>query len=103
MLEISWMDMATDEEVLERMAEKRTLWSVIKKRRNEWIGRVMRHGGLLGLTIEGCVEGKNCRGRPRMEYIQQIMMDQGCKSYEETKRKASNREEWRIATNQSKD
>jgi len=30
----------------------------------------MRHGGLLGLTIEGCVEGKNSRGRPRMEYMQ---------------------------------
>lgn len=50
----------------------------------------MRHGGLLGFVIEGCVEGKNSRGMPRMEYMQ----DQGCDSYEETKRKVSNREEW---------
>jgi hypothetical protein len=49
------------------------------------------------------VEGKNARGRPRMEYMQQIIEDQGCTSYKETKRKASNREEWRIATNQSQD
>jgi len=46
----------------------------------------MKHGGLLGLIIKGCVEGKNCRGRPQMEYIQQLIMkDQRCKSYEETK------------------
>lgn len=38
-----------------------------------------------------------------MEYMQQIIKDQGCYSYEETKRIASNREEWRIATNQSQD
>jgi len=42
-------------------------------------------------------------GRLRMEYMQQIIEDQGCTSYKETKRKASNREEWRIATNQSQD
>lgn len=41
--------------------------------------------------IEGCVEGKNSRGRPpRMEYMRQITKDQGCNSYEETKIKASN-------------
>lgn len=63
----------------------------------------MRHGGLLALILEGCVEGKNSRGRPQMEYTQQIIKDQGCNSYEETKRKASNRDEWRISTNQSQD
>ena len=50
--------MVSNEEVLERMSVRRTLWSSIKKRRNEWIGHVLRHGGLLGLIIEGCVEGK---------------------------------------------
>jgi len=59
--------MITNEEVLERMAEKRCLWSIIKKMRIEWIGHVMRHDGLLGLSIEGCVEGKNSMGRPRMK------------------------------------
>ncbi|KAF0764794.1 craniofacial development protein 2-like [Aphis craccivora] len=39
------------------------------------IGHVMRRGGLLGSIIEECVEGKNSRRRPRMEYIQQIMKD----------------------------
>ncbi|KAL4084163.1 hypothetical protein QTP88_027996 [Uroleucon formosanum] len=83
MLKISWTDMVSNEEVLERMSVRRTLWS--------------------RLIIEGCVEGKNARGRPRMEYMQQIIEDQGCTSYKVTNRKASNREEWRIATNQSQD
>jgi len=61
--------------------------------------------GLLGLIIKGCVEGKNARGRPRMKYntMQQIIKDQVCNFYEETKRKASNREEWIIASNQSQE
>jgi len=45
-------------------------------------GHVLRHGGLLGLIIEG----KSTRGRPRMEYIQQIINDQGYNSYKETNR-----------------
>lgn len=62
----------------------------------------MAHGGLLGLTIEGCVEGDNSRGRPRMEYImQQVVKNQERNSYGETEGKASNKEEWRIATNHS--
>lgn len=35
--------------------------------RNEWVGHVLRHGGLLGLIIEGYVEGKNAKGRPWKE------------------------------------
>jgi len=69
MPEISWTDMITNEEVLVRISEKRVLWNSIKKRRNEWIGYVLRHDGSLGLIIEGCVEGKNYKGRPRLEYI----------------------------------
>lgn len=38
MLTISWTGMITNEEVLGRMSEKRTLWNNIKKKRNEWIG-----------------------------------------------------------------
>jgi len=69
MLKINWTGTVTNKEVLERMAERRTPWNSIKKWRNEWIGHVLRHGELLGLIIEGCVEGKNARGRPQMEYM----------------------------------
>lgn len=63
----------------------------------------MWHGGLLGLIIEGCVKGKNARGRPQMECMQQIIKGKGSNSYKEAKRKASNREEWIITTNQSQE
>jgi len=46
MFKISWTGMVTNKEVLERMAERKTVWNSIKKRRNECIGRVLRHGGL---------------------------------------------------------
>jgi len=67
--------MITNEEVLKRISDKSVLWISIKKRRNKWIGHVLWHGGLLGLIIEGWVEGKNYEGRPRLEYIQQIMRE----------------------------
>lgn len=41
------------------------------------------------------MEGKDHRGTPILEYIQQIIKDQGCDSYGEMKRKADNREEWK--------
>lgn len=70
MLKISWTDMVTNEEVLERMCERITLGNSNKKRAKEWIGHVLRHGGLLGLIIEDCVDGKNAKERPRMKFIQ---------------------------------
>lgn len=69
-------NMVTNKEVLEKMAERRNLCS-IKKRRNGRIGHVMRHSGLLKLILEGFIEGKNARGRPPKKYIQQIIKDQG--------------------------
>jgi len=58
---------------------------------------------LLKLIIERRVEEKNRKSRPRLEFIQQIIKDQGCDSYVEMKRKADKREEWKMATNQSMD
>jgi len=53
------------------------------------------------LIIEGRVKGKNCRGRPRLEFIQQIRKDQGGGSYVEIKRKKYKREVRKMAANQS--
>jgi len=97
------MDRITNEEVLERTTGGKLIWRNIVKRRNEWIGHIMRHEGLLKLIIEGSIEGKNHRGRSKLEYIQQIINDQGCNSYVEMKRKAEDREGWKMAANQSAD
>jgi len=92
MLRISWMDRVTNEEVLARITEGKLIWKNIFRRRNEWIAHIMRHEGLLKLIIEGSIEGKNHRGRPRLEYIQQIK-DQRCNSYVEINGKADDKEE----------
>jgi len=87
---ISWTDRITNEEVLERVSESKSIWkSVLQKRRNELIGRTLRHDGLLLLILEGIIDGKNRRGRPRLQHISQIIEDQGYNSYEELKRNAS--------------
>lgn len=96
MQKISWTDRITNEEVLEKVSERKSMWKSIQKRRNELIGHILRHDGLLLLILEGVIDGKNHRGRPRLQYISQIMEDQGCNSYQELKRKASDREAWKL-------
>lgn len=66
------------------------------KKAKELIGHILWHDGLLGLILEGIINGKIHRGRPRLQYISQIIEDQGCNSYQELKRKASDREAWEL-------
>lgn len=41
------MDRETNAEVLEIISEGKLLWKNIVRRRNEWIGLIMKHEGLL--------------------------------------------------------
>ena len=101
MLKIPWTARMTNEEVLQRAEEAPVLWKTVKKRRDIWMGHILRHESLLHTIMEGLVEGKRARGRPRRKYISQIMQDLGCGSFTELKRLADNRTEWRTAANQS--
>ena len=62
MRNIKWMDEITNEEVLWRIEEKRTLWKSLKKRRGWMMGHThtLRHGGWLrgGDILEGEVGKK---------------------------------------------
>ena len=82
------MDKRTNEQVLSSMNEKRSLIKTIWDRKKNWIGHVVRGDGLMKLVLEGRMEGKRPKGRPRM-----VMID---KTYGDMKRKAENRESWRI-------
>ncbi|KAI5739063.1 hypothetical protein M8J77_014529 [Diaphorina citri] len=94
-LKIVWSDRVTNEEVLERVKERRQVMNNISARRAKWIGHNLRHEGMLLTLIEGMVEGTNQRGRPRKEYIRDVETDMGCQTYMELKRLAQNRNEWR--------
>ena len=63
----------------------------------------MRHDGLMKTIIEGQVNGKRGKGRPRMGYIGYIIKEVGDKKYVNMKRLTDRRAEWRAASNQSSD
>lgn len=58
MQKISWTDRITNESVLDKILDKRSLWKSIKKERIDYIGHVLRHRGLLEFILEGMVDGK---------------------------------------------
>jgi len=91
----------TNEEVFTRAEERRCFMKSLKKRRIKLIGHTLRHNSSLNRIMEGVLEGKNVVGRPPLDYLQQIMRNVNVPHYRQMKRKAENREERRVATNQS--
>jgi len=89
---VSWMDKITNEEILNKVGEKRQLISVIRIRQKNWIGHVLRDEGLLGEVMEGRMEGKRLRGRLQKGMLDELLVES---SYGNMKRKVENRDEWR--------
>src|SRR6476619_5983940 len=85
---VSWIDKRTNEQVLSSTDEKRSLIKTIWDRKKNWIGHVVRGDCLMKLVLEGRMEGKRSRGRPRMGMIHDVLDD----AYGDMKRKAENRE-----------
>ena len=76
-----------------RVGEKRiTLELRKRKRKRNWLGHWLRRDCLLKDDLEGMVNGKKVRGRRRYQMIN--IMINGL--YEDTKRKAEKRVEWRM-------
>src|SRR6476469_9455505 len=86
------MDKRTNELVLSSMNEKRSLVKTIWDRKKNWIGRVVRGDGVMKLVLEGRMERKRQRGRPRMDMIDDVLDE----TYRDMKRKAENRESRRV-------
>ena len=89
---ISWEDKKKNEEVLDAIGEERSLVEAVVKRKKNWIGHIVRGEGLLKLALEGRMEGKRQRGRPRLGMIDDLKEG----SYESMKRRAEDRERWRV-------
>ena len=89
---VSWMDNTTNEQVLSSMNEKRSLIKTIWDRKRNWIGHVVR--GRWSNEIGARRENgrKETKGRPRMGMIDDVLDE----TYGDMKRKAENRENWRI-------
>uniref|UniRef100_A0A8D8R613 Craniofacial development protein 2 n=1 Tax=Cacopsylla melanoneura TaxID=428564 RepID=A0A8D8R613_9HEMI len=102
-LRITWCDKITNEEVLRRIKEKRQVIINLEIRRAAWIGHILRHEGLLHTLIEGAIEGRNQRGRPRQEYLDHLKKDMGCRTYEELKEMAEDRFRWKRKVDKLRD
>jgi hypothetical protein len=83
MLKIKWMDKIRNDEVYRRIDEEWTLWNNIGKRRTRWIVHTLRHNGFVKNIIDGKIEGKVPRGRPRDKYMGQVKKKVHCKKYQE--------------------
>ena len=90
---VKWTDKVRNEAVLKRVGEKRSILETIKKRKRNWLGHCLRRNCLLRDALEGMVEGRKVRGRKRYQLMDDIKLTG---SYAITKRKAENRESWRL-------
>src|SRR5437870_7412619 len=88
---VSWEDKMSNGEILEAVVERWRIVETIVRRNKNWIGHVVRGDGLLKLVLEGRMENKRVRGRPRVGMIDDLMEG----SYVSMKRRAESREEWR--------
>jgi len=76
--------------------EQRFLVHVIKQRQANWIGHLLRHDCLLKTVLDGKMEGKWARGKPRRTMLDLLVEQEDKKvSYEELKKRAQSRVGWR--------
>ena len=94
MLKISWKEMKTNMEVLSLVGPNKSIVSIIKERKIRYCGHLLRHDSLQKELLEGKVEGKRGRGRPRKRWFDNIREWTG-KSFVECKRLAQKRDDWR--------
>jgi len=66
---------------------------IIRERQRNWIGHILRGNSLLRTVLEGKIEGRRTRGKPRMKMLDGIMA-QGhtMHSYSELKSSAQDSE-----------
>ena len=88
---ISYTERVTNEEVLRRVGEERQLLNLIRNRKKNWIGHILRGDGIVKEVIEGRMEGKRSIGRPRAGMLDDLVVV----SYGDTKRRAEDRGGWR--------
>ena len=96
---VKWTDKIKYAVVLERVGERRIMLELIKKRKINWLNHWLKRNCLLKDAVEGMVNGKKIRSRRRHRIIDNIMING---LYEDMKRKAEKRVEWRMLSLQCK-
>ena len=91
-LKISWTDKITNEEVLRRMGTDREIVRQFKTRKLQYLGHLIRHKTTQ--LLEGKIDGRRSRGRPRNTWTTDITTTKGMKYYYQLKRAAEDRKRW---------
>ena len=95
MMKISYTSHTSNEEVLKMTKSKRFLKAEIINRKTQYFGHIIRKGKLQRLLLEGKMEGKRGRGRPRRAWFHDISEATG-ESYVQCVRRAQRREKLQI-------
>ncbi|KAI5717477.1 hypothetical protein M8J77_006922 [Diaphorina citri] len=72
---ISWTEHIENEEVLRRMKKPRELMNMIKIRKLQYLGNIMRNEtkySLLQLIIQGKIDGRRGPGRRRISWLHNL-------------------------------
>ena len=97
LLRVSWKQKRTDENILTELGVKRQLLDTIKKRKLSFFGHICRNKcTLMKDIIQGKMEGRRGRGRPKTAYMDNIREWTG-RNNREIYAMTEDREEWRAA------
>lgn len=95
MLRISWKEMVKNETILERLHVRNRLFKIIQCKKLKYFGHMIRKNDTIQRSVlDGKVNGKRGRGRPRTKWTTNIEKWTGL-SYHQAVRQAQDREEWR--------
>src|SRR6218665_1612063 len=87
MEKISWTEHISNE-VLKLVEEERSLLTIIRTRQRNWMGHIMIRDSLQREIIEGRMDCKRGRGRPRQKLLDWMMSEE----YNKVKEEAQHRE-----------
>ena len=77
MLKVSWTQKRTNEEVLQMAGADREMIINIRRRQMTFLGHIMRREDIEALILSGKIEGKKTRGRPRVNYLEDMHHNAG--------------------------
>ena len=92
MEKIKWSEKETNEQILNRIGEKRTILHNILRRKANWIGHILRKNCLLHDAIEGQMTELKGVGRRRTQLLDDLRKR---RRYWELKEEAEDRKGWR--------
>ena len=97
MLKIKYFDLVTNSKLKEIIGTEENWSKVLAKRKLNYAGHVMRGSScwLVQLAVEGYIEGKQGRGRPRRMWSDNIREWTGCGTIGMAKRISEIRSVWR--------